>query len=609
MRSFVDFSVGVVCAGLLPLAVGCAAGAEANDEVVGQVEEAARTRSHFYFRCNATSWGVNDDSRLVARGEDADVVELEYDVRKQWMVDGGDDCIVTETPRKNAWGAWQRDYGLEGSEEVGVPLADFLRPAAAGEQIKIHVTYPSRGHYRVVLNTREHWISLRSEEVSSGQIAWETPGSLFAGPHKALFNLATPLEGSAFLSRIGDDGKSRWSYELSPSAELAQECIYEDAIVVKNGTELVAVEPMHGKKLWALPLQSAEDWVICPSGGHLVFTETAQHDENYNLLSQALNAVRREQGGVVFSHEVSRPADLPEGTFWELLFLGATNDEVAVATTGLPQSSISVLEARSGGVRWSHGYNWVNQGATVDARGRVYLSENDFETNTHRIQRLSRSTGNVTWEIDRSADGWASLLFGTLGETYLVTPSSLTKVDPGNGRVAWRFAGPSPDQSIAPTLLDEGRVLIGSSNTDATETYGTLLDPSGRVAWRRTFAGSGSFITDPSGHVYFHGENTLSLLRDDSGKPRWTFTHVPTGPADNLGWELFSDDSHVFAPYAIGRRFPSTGLYELDLKSGAMRWKTPTFGSGYKFLKSTGKELVTSVRFRTRYRLGASFRE
>src|SRR3954471_764829 len=117
--------------GLLSLLSACsgAPGGPATSDVesVSDVEQAATASTYFYFRCNATGWGVNGATLLVNKTDDPDVVELAYNVKAQWMTESGDECVITETPAHNAWGAWQKDYGLGVDDQISEPGADFLR--------------------------------------------------------------------------------------------------------------------------------------------------------------------------------------------------------------------------------------------------------------------------------------------------------------------------------------------------------------------------------------------------------------------------------------------------------------------------------------------------
>ncbi|MDQ3234720.1 MAG: hypothetical protein M3Q07_23185, partial [Pseudobdellovibrionaceae bacterium] len=81
--------------------------------------------THLYLRCNTTTWDVNEMSRLKPGSTDF-LRELSFDVKESWMTDAGDDCVITETPERNAWGAWQNYYGGQLSF-LRVPESSRLR--------------------------------------------------------------------------------------------------------------------------------------------------------------------------------------------------------------------------------------------------------------------------------------------------------------------------------------------------------------------------------------------------------------------------------------------------------------------------------------------------
>lgn len=142
---------GVPVPALCALAtLGCGSGAEPSESgrtasvaqgVVGQDE-------FLYFRCNATSWGVDASSRLQATSS-PDTFTLTYEVTEPWMVTGGDNCTLTRTNALDGWGSQQSHFGLrEGFSPLVVPDAAPL----SGNTQSMTVIYPELGDYTVSVN-------------------------------------------------------------------------------------------------------------------------------------------------------------------------------------------------------------------------------------------------------------------------------------------------------------------------------------------------------------------------------------------------------------------------------------------------------------------------
>jgi hypothetical protein len=63
------------------------------------------------------------------------VLSVEYDVTLSWMLEGGDQCLLTRTNARNSWGTEQRFYGVQLGDSVAgagvrVPDRRLTREAA-----------------------------------------------------------------------------------------------------------------------------------------------------------------------------------------------------------------------------------------------------------------------------------------------------------------------------------------------------------------------------------------------------------------------------------------------------------------------------------------------
>jgi hypothetical protein len=124
-----------------------------SEEDIGQQQAAiVGVDSHLYWRCNATSWGVDESTRLKATS-DPKVFTLEYAVQQDYMVkpQSGDDCIVTETNQLNGWGTTSKHYKPSTTGTVVVPKTGNLATNSAATNFKVQ--YPKKGTFKMTVNT------------------------------------------------------------------------------------------------------------------------------------------------------------------------------------------------------------------------------------------------------------------------------------------------------------------------------------------------------------------------------------------------------------------------------------------------------------------------
>ena len=114
--------------------------------------------SYLYLRCNATSWDVVLENRLVPTS-DPNRLTLTYEVKQPWMVTDWDDCVLTETPLKNQWGAWQRYYVLNVKDAV----VDSTYSVVEG-QGNFKVKYPQEGTYTATVDWRQRTLRIEKHE-------------------------------------------------------------------------------------------------------------------------------------------------------------------------------------------------------------------------------------------------------------------------------------------------------------------------------------------------------------------------------------------------------------------------------------------------------------
>jgi hypothetical protein len=107
---------------------------------------------YFYFLCNATSWGLNAQSRLSC--DDAQCISyfLDYDVKENWMVSDQDSCVLLRTTELDQWTGNSETVGAYVERPDEPAQIGFMQVPAVARfygQDSIRVKYPSTGRYRI----------------------------------------------------------------------------------------------------------------------------------------------------------------------------------------------------------------------------------------------------------------------------------------------------------------------------------------------------------------------------------------------------------------------------------------------------------------------------
>src|SRR5579885_1033016 len=100
--------LGLVMA--VPLCAAACGGAPA--DLATDRSAALPGSSYYYLRCNGTSWGVDEGSRLAGTGTQ---LTLTVHVTQTYMVQTGDTCQLTQTNQLDGWGTSHAQYGLSGA--------------------------------------------------------------------------------------------------------------------------------------------------------------------------------------------------------------------------------------------------------------------------------------------------------------------------------------------------------------------------------------------------------------------------------------------------------------------------------------------------------------
>jgi hypothetical protein len=105
--------------------------------------------NYYYLRCNATNWSVGSSNRMTTA---TNGVSLSYAVSQNWMVTGGDQCVITRTNQLDGWGTSQTTLGTGTSSTlvVSASSAATVSLVSAGQQFTVR--YPAVGRYQATFD-------------------------------------------------------------------------------------------------------------------------------------------------------------------------------------------------------------------------------------------------------------------------------------------------------------------------------------------------------------------------------------------------------------------------------------------------------------------------
>jgi hypothetical protein len=119
-----------------------------------KVAQAYQSVYQLYLRCNATSWELNNVSKLQPTA-DPYLFSLDFEVTQPWMVSDRDNCWVTDVTNGYS------DYGTTGTSAIQVPSLGRGATRLAMRANSLAFKYPSLGFYRATVNWREGNIAIQ----------------------------------------------------------------------------------------------------------------------------------------------------------------------------------------------------------------------------------------------------------------------------------------------------------------------------------------------------------------------------------------------------------------------------------------------------------------
>jgi outer membrane protein assembly factor BamB len=520
------------------------------------------TDTHLYLRCNSTSWDVNEDSRLKPSSLDF-LRELTFEVKEPWMTEAGDDCVLTETPDRNAWGNWQNYYGAQLSS-LRVPESARLRaPTEPQENLYFKLRFPSLGHYRFVLNTRDGYFSVRKDAVPQpGEVAWTLPGNMLSDGLGHLF-LSNYYPQHSLSLVDADSGLPLWTYKSENFISVHPNCSTKDLVFASLSSRVVALSLKNGQEVWSTDLNGA----LRGGYGYL----TCHPDQNEIYLSYGtdrttLVSLNRKNGKVLWSWTASAYAGI----------MGVDAHRVFVNSFHDGRSSLKALHKINGVELWE-----------ADP-GRGYHSLTDghlFWVDGSQLTALSPGTGQRLWTYtgEQNASMWVSFEHQGL---YVHEKNRLSALDRKSGRVLWAYDYNNfADQYPYSQILRTGVVMVRVNDYDAGLSRQFALNSwTGKLLWEREEASTSSFFSeDNQSGAWLISGKTIKAMDPWTGALRWTYTLDSEIPWENIMSVLEQDASTVYVAYGVvGGKYPPMGVLALDIKTGALKWKNWMESSLYR---------------------------
>ncbi len=519
--------------------------------------------THLYLRCNSTSWDVNEISRLKPSQPDF-LRELTFDVKEQWMIDSGDDCVITETPQLGGWGDWQKYYGGQLSN-LKVPESARIRvPSEANESMNFKLRFPALGRYRFTLNTRDGYFSVRKDAVpAAGDVAWTLPGNMLTDSSGKLF-LSNYYPQNSLSLVNGESGLPVWTYKAESYISFYGNCSTKDAIFVSLTGRVAALSITTGRELWSTnlngALQDTYGYLTCYPGHDQIYL-------SYGADRTTLVSLNRTNGRAIWSWTAPAYAGI----------MGVDNQRVFVSSYHEGNTSLKALHKINGVQIWE-----------ADPGSGYYSFTDDgslFWLSGSQLTAVSPGTGQALWTYNGRQNDSIWLTFENNG-LYIHEKTRISSLDKKSGRALWVYDYSAfADQYPYSQILKVGVIVVRVNDYNAGTSRQIALNSwTGKVIWEREEASTGSYLSEDnaSGTWVINGK-TIKSVDPWTGDVRWSYTLASDAPWESIMNVLEQDRSTVYVAYGfVGSKYPPMGVLALDVKTGQQQWKTWMESSVYR---------------------------
>jgi hypothetical protein len=533
-------------------------------QLAGDESAALPGSSFYYLRCNGTSWGVDEGSRLAGTGSQ---LSMTIHATQTYMVQSGDTCQLTQTNQLDGWGTSTSQYGLSGTTRLVVPAT---APVAVGTT-QFTVRYPQTGDFTATLDlsastltigsavsTTPSWVNLDSSVVDDNGVTHPLGGRVDfvrAPPRNADVVYAGTYGGGIWKSTDFTAAQAHWQpiteavaslavggLDIDPSAPDTLYVGLGDPWDVQVGA---VIKTTDGGGHWSAPVFLSGTYPAA-AGGSFV---QARHIRDL--------AVDPGNRNVLVATDVGLFVSTDQGATFQL------RDLPNVASQGVESlSSIAFVGASAGQS------TWVVAGESVD-QGDLWRS----------------SDVGATWRSGRAA------------AAFPISPDGIH----GMAVAAGRGSSPTTAAVFVEADAGAGHTWLFRS-TDGGQHYATISGPVTQVAGNdcpstdNILGGQGWFnralAVDPtdSNHVIFGGQlcsvrtvNALAAAPTFAQASWWIGTPSSTWPfvhADSHG-ALITNIGGVVRTYigGDGGLFSSTNLWTTPAGSeGQIRWRDDNAG-------------------------------
>lgn len=314
------------CGVFLLAAVGCVAESNEQASEVGETTQELNVGGtglaageFAYFRCNSTSWGLDNSSRMIAAANDSNITTLTYQVTQSWMVSGSDNCAVTVTNAQNAWGSQNSQWGTGAALQVS-------QPKALTTSGSIQIKYPALGTYTARINWASGQVVVTPGNgevvLTPQQAAQENAEKFYAyledrfswsgldgnGTKAAIFIPAGPANNAQWASgalRIGAaDGivTKSFAYSADMIAHELTHGVIESTTVLRVGGEAGTINESLADVMavFATATNGVADWRV----GEEVWTPANPNDALRNLQDPHVGVHRETRTPCVFNPDL-----------------------------------------------------------------------------------------------------------------------------------------------------------------------------------------------------------------------------------------------------------------------------------------------------------------
>jgi len=518
--------------------------------------------SYYYLRCNGTSWGVDEGSRLAGSGTQ---VSRTVHVTQTYQTQGGDTCQLTQTNQLDGWGTASAQYGLSGTSRIVVPGSAPVVTSTTS----FAVQYPRLGDFTATLDLSTNtltigttvvatpaWTNLDSSVVNDSGITHPLGGRvdfIRVDPRNANVVYAGTYGGGIWKSTDFTSAQAHWQpltegvvslavggLDIDPSAPDTLYVGLGDPWDVDVGA---VIKTTDGGAHWGAPVFLSGTG----AGGSFV---RAQHVRDL--------AVDPGNRNVLVATDVGLFVSTDQGATFQL------RDLPNVAGAAIDNLSSIAFVGNSAGVS-----TWVVAGESID-QGDLWRS----------------SDGGVTWQSGRAA------------AAFPISPDGIH----GMAVAAGRGASPTSTAVYVEADAGAGHTWLFRS-TDGGQHYVTISGPVAQLAGSndcpttdKILGGQGWFnralAVDPtdSNHVIFGGQacsvrtlNGLAATPSFQQSSWWIGNPSSTWPFVHADWHgaLVTNIGGVVRTYAggDGGLFSSTNVWTTPVGSEAqIRWRDDNAG-------------------------------